>query len=117
LVLVFLSGAFYYASNEFSFRVLDQLGAVPQAVANAAKRVFVLAASVAFLGEAVTPRKFQGSAVALVSPLDPVALPGVFHFSVFSRASPESPRLQAGVLAYSLASGAEKKAPKKTKAK
>ncbi|KAJ1451688.1 triose-phosphate transporter family-domain-containing protein [Pelagophyceae sp. CCMP2097] len=88
LVLVFLSGAFYYASNEFSFRVLDQLGAVPQAVANAAKRVFVLAASVVFLGEAVTPRKFQGSAVAL-----------------------------AGVLAYSLASGAEKKAPKKEKAK
>ena len=37
------SGALYYLSNEFSFRVLDLLGPVPQAVANAAKRVFVLA--------------------------------------------------------------------------
>jgi len=43
LSLVARSGALYYLSNEFSFRVLDLLGPVPQAVANAAKRVFVLA--------------------------------------------------------------------------
>jgi len=62
---VALSGFFYYASNEFSFRILDLLGPVSQAVANAAKRVFVLAAAVAFLGETVTPRKLHGSAIAL----------------------------------------------------
>jgi len=69
LAPVALSGALYYASNEFSFRVLDALGPVPQAVANAAKRVFVLAAAVAFLGEAPTRRKVAGSAVALAGVL------------------------------------------------
>ena len=58
-------GALYYLSNEFSFQVLDLLGPVPQAVANAAKRVFVLVAAVLFLGEAPSQRKVVGSAVAL----------------------------------------------------
>ena len=64
LKLVAQSGALYYLSNEFSFQVLDLLGPVPQAVANAAKRVFVLVAAVLFLGEAPSQRKVVGSAVA-----------------------------------------------------
>ncbi|KAJ8598226.1 hypothetical protein CTAYLR_005543 [Chrysophaeum taylorii] len=66
---LFLSGAAYYASNEFSFRVLDLLGPVPQAVANSAKRVFILLAAILLLGEAVTPRKAIGSSIALLGVL------------------------------------------------
>ena len=84
LKLVAQSGALYYLSNEFSFQVLDLLGPVPQAVANAAKRVFVLVAAVLFLGEAPSQRKVVGSAVAL-----------------------------GGVLAYGLSRGAAPAKPKK----
>lgn len=69
LSLVGRSGALYYLSNEFSFRVLDLLGPVSQAVANAAKRVFVLAAATAFLGEVPSQRKIVGSCVALLGVL------------------------------------------------
>lgn len=69
LSLVARSGALYYLSNEFSFRVLDLLGPVSQAVANAAKRVFVLAAATVFLGEVPSERKIIGSCVALLGVL------------------------------------------------
>lgn len=58
-------GGFYYAYNEMGFRVLDLLSPVSQAIANSAKRVVILFAAVAFLGEAVTPRKMAGSALAI----------------------------------------------------
>ena len=69
LSLVARSGALYYLSNEFSFRVLGMLDPVSQAVANAAKRVFVLAAAAVFLGEVPTTRKIVGSCVALLGVL------------------------------------------------
>lgn len=59
------SGLAYYASNECSFRVLDVLGPVSQAVANAAKRIAVLFAAVIFLGETVTVTEAAGSAISL----------------------------------------------------
>lgn len=62
---ILLSGLAYYTSNECSFQILDLLGPVPQAVANAAKRVFVFVAAVLFLGEKVTPLKLAGSTLAL----------------------------------------------------
>ena len=54
LSLVARSGALYYLSNEFSFRVLGMLDPVSQAVANA-KRVFVLAAAAVFWAGALGP--------------------------------------------------------------
>ena len=69
LSLVARSGALYYLSNEFSFRVLGMLDPVSQAVANAAKRVFVLAAAAVFLGEVPSARKIVGSCVALLGVL------------------------------------------------
>jgi len=66
---ILVSGLAYYASNECSFQVLDLLGPVEQAVANAAKRVFVFAAAVLFLGEHLTPTKLAGSALALAGVL------------------------------------------------
>ncbi|KAH8065710.1 hypothetical protein JL722_89 [Aureococcus anophagefferens] len=83
LKLVAQSGALYYLSNEFSFQVLDLLGPVPQAVANAAKRVFVLVAAVLFLGEAPSQRKVVGSAVALG---------GVLAFGLSRGAAPAKPK-------------------------
>ena len=85
LKLVAQSGALYYLSNEFSFAVLDLLGPVPQAVANAAKRVFVLVAVVIFLGEVPSQRKVAGSAVALA---------GVLCYGV-SRGAPAKPAKKA----------------------
>ena len=60
-----LSGTAYYLSNVCSFQVLDLTGPVTQAVANAAKRVFVLAAAVVFLGDQLTFKKTLGSTIAL----------------------------------------------------
>ena len=58
-------GMMYYAYNEMGFRVLDLLDPVMQAVANSAKRVVILFAAVAFLGEQVTARKLIGSTIAI----------------------------------------------------
>lgn len=85
LVNITVSGAAYYFSNECSFAVLDQIGPVSQAVANAAKRVFVLVAAVLFLGETVTPIKATGSAIALF---------GVLLYGL-SRASPSKSKGKA----------------------
>ena len=60
-----LCGFYYYAYNEFGFRVLDALGAVSQAVANSAKRVVILFFAVYFLGEPASTRKLIGAAVAI----------------------------------------------------
>ena len=60
-----ICGMMYYAYNEMGFRVLDLLDPVMQAVANSAKRVVILFAAVAFLGESVTTRKLIGSAIAI----------------------------------------------------
>ena len=61
-----LCGFYYYAYNEFGFRVLDALGAVSQAVANSAKRVVILFFAVYFLGEAASTRKLVGAAIAIL---------------------------------------------------
>mmetsp|Transcript_1869 Transcript_1869/g.2480 ORF Transcript_1869/g.2480 Transcript_1869/m.2480 type:complete len:255 (+) Transcript_1869:34-798(+) len=66
---IFISGAAYFYSNNCSFQVLDLTGPVTQAVANAAKRVFVLGAAVIFLGEPITTQKLFGSALALIGVL------------------------------------------------
>lgn len=60
-----LSGLALNASNECSFRVLDVLGPVSQAVANAAKRIAVLFAAVIFLGEKIAVTEAAGSAISL----------------------------------------------------
>ena len=58
-------GFLYYGYNEMGFRVLDLLSPVSAAVANSLKRVAVLLAAVAFLGEVPSTRKVVGSAVAM----------------------------------------------------
>ena len=60
-----LCGFYYYAYNECGFRVLDALGSVSQAVANSAKRIVILFFAVQFLGEAASPQKLVGAAVAI----------------------------------------------------
>jgi solute carrier family 35 protein E1 len=62
---LFGCGVLYYGYNEMGFRVLDLLSPVSAAVANSLKRVAVLLAAVAFLGEVPSTRKVVGSAVAM----------------------------------------------------
>ncbi|KAJ8600275.1 hypothetical protein CTAYLR_000642 [Chrysophaeum taylorii] len=70
---LFFCGLLYYGYNEMGFRCLDLLSPVSAAVANSLKRVVVLLAAVAFLGETVSSNKILGSSVAMF---------GVFLYSV-----------------------------------
>ena len=75
-------GLYYYAYNEMGFRVLDALGAVSQAVANAAKRVVILFFAVYFLGEAASTQKLVGAGVAIA---------GVTAYSLFKLYADQQP--------------------------
>ncbi|CAM9302312.1 unnamed protein product [Discosporangium mesarthrocarpum] len=62
---LFGCGMTYYLYNEMGFRVLGKLDAVATAVGNTVKRVVIMAAAVAFLGEKMTPNKLIGALVAV----------------------------------------------------
>ncbi|KAJ8600108.1 hypothetical protein CTAYLR_003467 [Chrysophaeum taylorii] len=59
------TGLYYYMYNEMAYLVLGEVSATAQAVANTVKRVVILLATVAFLGETMDFNKGLGSAVAI----------------------------------------------------
>ena len=63
--LVLWTGFFYYMYNEMAYLVLGEVSATAQAVANTVKRVVILLATVAFLGESMDENKAAGAAVAI----------------------------------------------------
>jgi solute carrier family 35 protein E1 len=63
--LVLWTGFFYYMYNEMAYLVLGEVSATAQAVANTVKRVVILLATVAFLGESMDQNKAAGAAVAI----------------------------------------------------
>merc|ERR1711937_245756 len=63
--LVIYTGFFYYMYNEMAYLVLGEVTATAQAVANTVKRVVILLATVAFLGESMDVHKAAGAAVAI----------------------------------------------------
>ena len=63
--LVIYTGFFYYMYNEMAYLVLGEVTATAQAVANTVKRVVILLATVAFLGESMDVHKACGAAVAI----------------------------------------------------
>ena len=63
--LVIYTGFFYYMYNEMAYLVLGEVTATAQAVANTVKRVVILLATVAFLGESMDVHKASGAAVAI----------------------------------------------------
>jgi len=65
--LVLATGLFYYMYNEMAYLVLGEVSATAQAVANTVKRVVILLATVAFLGETMDTNKAIGAAVAITS--------------------------------------------------
>ena len=67
LELTFWTGLYYYMYNEMAYLVLGEVSATTQAVANTVKRVVILLATVAFLGESMDLHKGLGAAVAIIS--------------------------------------------------
>mmetsp|Transcript_7848 Transcript_7848/g.24056 ORF Transcript_7848/g.24056 Transcript_7848/m.24056 type:complete len:330 (-) Transcript_7848:407-1396(-) len=63
--LTFWTGLYYYMYNEMAYLVLGEVSATAQAVANTVKRVVILLATVAFLGETMDVNKGLGAAVAI----------------------------------------------------
>lgn len=61
------TGFFYYMYNEMAYLVLGEVSATAQAVANTVKRVVILLATVAFLGEQMDANKAIGATVAIVA--------------------------------------------------
>ena len=53
--------------NEMAYLVLGEVSATAQAVANTVKRVVILLATVAFLGETMDTHKAAGAAVAITA--------------------------------------------------
>mmetsp|Transcript_1117 Transcript_1117/g.3806 ORF Transcript_1117/g.3806 Transcript_1117/m.3806 type:complete len:327 (-) Transcript_1117:92-1072(-) len=67
LELTFWTGIYYYMYNEMAYLVLGEVSATAQAVANTVKRVVILLATVAFLGETMDAHKAIGSFVAIAA--------------------------------------------------
>jgi len=65
--LTLWTGLYYYMYNEMAYLVLGEVSATAQAVANTVKRVVILLATVAFLGESMDMHKAIGSFVAIAS--------------------------------------------------
>lgn len=63
--LTFWTGLYYYMYNEMAYLVLGEVSATTQAVANTVKRVVILLATVAFLGESMDLHKGIGAAAAI----------------------------------------------------
>lgn len=59
------TGLYYYLYNEMAYLVLGEVSATAQAVANTVKRVVILLATVAFLGESMDMHKGIGAAIAI----------------------------------------------------
>ena len=65
--LTFWTGLYYYMYNEMAYLVLGEVTATAQAVANTVKRVVILLATVAFLGESMDTHKALGSFIAIAA--------------------------------------------------
>lgn len=65
--LTLWTGFYYYMYNEMAYLVLGEVSATAQAVANTVKRVVILLATVAFLGETMDANKAAGAAVAIIA--------------------------------------------------
>lgn len=65
--LTLWTGFYYYMYNEMAYLVLGEVSATSQAVANTVKRVVILLATVAFLGETMDVHKAIGASVAIVA--------------------------------------------------
>jgi solute carrier family 35 protein E1 len=68
-----VSGLFYYAYNEVSFRALGKVHPITHAIANTAKRIFIIISSVLVFGNKITPTGIFGSSLTVA---------GVFLYSV-----------------------------------
>jgi solute carrier family 35 protein E1 len=60
-----ITGLLYYLYNEMQYLVLGEISATATAVANTVKRVVILLATVAFLGETMDQHKAIGATVAI----------------------------------------------------